>query len=118
MQPPFLATHLPELRQRDAQGQLSGHIGQWVARGFTGQGRAAGEPGVHLDDIILQQKDRGVGSPLSEREEGPGVDRDVRPGPKPSGPAYPPGEDPEYPAEWGPQGGEIKTETGLCSTQL
>lgn len=47
---------VPELRQRDAQSQLGCHIGQWIARGLTGQGGAAGEPGIHLDDVILQRE--------------------------------------------------------------
>lgn len=58
--PPYLPdlypTPIPELRQRDAQCQLGCHIGQWIACGLTGKGRATREPGIHFDDIILQRE--------------------------------------------------------------
>mmetsp|Transcript_52612 Transcript_52612/g.72934 ORF Transcript_52612/g.72934 Transcript_52612/m.72934 type:complete len:243 (+) Transcript_52612:516-1244(+) len=44
---------VPELRQVVAQSKLGGHIGQRIPCGLGGEGTAAGEPGVHLDDAEL-----------------------------------------------------------------
>ena len=41
-------------RERNPQAQLSGHIGQRVARGLTGQRRAPRQTGIHLNDIVLE----------------------------------------------------------------
>lgn len=47
-----------ELWQWDAQAEFGCHIGQRITCGFTGQSRAPGQTGVHLDDVILQQTNR------------------------------------------------------------
>ena len=42
-----------DLRHRLAEGELGGDEGEGVAGGLGGQGRAAREPGVDLDDAVL-----------------------------------------------------------------
>ena len=44
---------VPEDGQRQTERQFGRHVGQRVAGGLTGQRRAARQPRVHLDDVVL-----------------------------------------------------------------
>lgn len=40
-----------------AQREFSSDVCQWVASGLAGQSRASGQSCIHLDDVILKERD-------------------------------------------------------------